>query len=784
MRKLGVAQRGAAFTAALMTSTFLAWAPDALAQTAPGATTVDEVIVTAQKREEDLQDVPVSVQALPTEKLEQLGVSDFNDYVKYLPSVSYQTFAPGFSSIYMRGIASGDNVNHSASLPSVGVYLDEQPITTIMGPLDINIYDIARVESLAGPQGTLYGASSQAGTIRIITNKPDPSGFDAALDLELNTVSDGEMGGSVEGFVNLPITDSAAARLVGWYRRDGGYIDNVFGTRTYPTSGGVVDNADRVEDNYNDAETYGGRAALRVDLNDDWTITPSIMGQVQKTEGLFGFDPAVGDLQVTHFFPESSHDRWYQASLTIEGKIGQIDVIYAGAYLHRDVDYEQDYSDYSYFYDVLAGYGAYWVDDFNVPLDDPGQYIQAKDRYRRQTHELRFSYAWTRSRLVLGAYYQDSEHDIMQRYKINDLASFLEVTGWDDTLWLTKQLRRDRDAALFGELAWDLTDQVTVTGGLRLFQADNSLKGFFGFGTGYSGSTGEAACFGPPVVDNSPCTNLDKEVEESGFTHKVNIAYRFDPDRMVYVTWSSGFRPGGINRRGSLPPYSSDFLSNYEFGWKTTWLDGSLRWNGAVYALRWDDFQFSILGSQGLTEIKNAAQATVLGLETDVVWRPTANLTLSGGLALTDAKLSENYCGFLTPSGDPETNCPAPLAPEGTALPVTPRVKANLLARYEFPFMGFDGHVQGGVVYTGEAWTDLRLVERAIIGKLPESWVFDFSAGIENERWKFEAFVDNAFDERQNLWRYAECAEAVCGFQTYIVPNRPRTIGLRVGRKF
>ena len=778
----GVGGRKLVWSAALMASTMLAGVPEALAQ--EQATVVDEVIVTAQKREESLQDVPISVQALPTEQLENLGVSDFNDYVKFLPSVSYQTFAPGFTSVYMRGVASGDNVNHSASLPSVGIYLDEQPITTIMGALDVNVYDVARVESLAGPQGTLYGASSQAGTIRIITNKPDPSGFDAAVDAELNAVSEGDIGGELEGFVNLPLSDRAAARLVGWYRQDAGYIDNIFTQRTYPTSGGVVDNAALVEEDFNEVRTVGGRAALRFDLNDDWTITPSIMAQRQEADGYFAFDPDQGDLNVGHFFPDRSDDRWWQAALTIEGKLGDFDVVYAGAYLRRDIDSESDYSDYSYFYDTLYGYGAYWYDDGGVPLDDPGQYIIGVDGYRRQTHELRFNWTGERMRLVGGLYYQNSEHHIRQQYYINDLAAVLEVSGQPDTLWLTAQIREDMDAAVFGEISYDFTDRVTGNFGLRFFRAENSLRGFFGFGTGYSGSTGEAACFGPAIVDDSPCTNLDKQVEEDGFTHRANLTYKFDEDRMVYATWSTGFRPGGINRRGTLPPYSSDFLTNYEFGWKTTWFDGRVRWNGAVYALRWEDFQFSILGSQGLTEIRNAAQAEVVGLETDVVWRPTTGLTLSGGLALTDAQLSENYCGFVNAGGEPETNCAAPLAPKGTELPVTPSVKANLIARYEFPIASFDGHVQGAVVYTGDNWTDLRLAERAIIGRQDAYTTVDFSAGVSNDLWKFEGFIDNAFDERGSLWRFAQCNESVCGFRTYVVPNRPRTIGVRVGRKF
>ena len=177
--------------------------------------TLEEVVVTAQKRVENLQDVPLSIQAIGTQKLEELHVTNFDDYVQFLPSVSFQTEGPSVEHTYMRGVASGGDGNHSGSLPSVGMYLDEQPVTTIDGNLDIHIYDVARVEALAGPQGTLYGASSEAGTIRIITNKPDPAKFAAGYDLEVNQVDHGGTGYSAEAFVNLPLTDVRGG-AAGW----------------------------------------------------------------------------------------------------------------------------------------------------------------------------------------------------------------------------------------------------------------------------------------------------------------------------------------------------------------------------------------------------------------------------------------------------------------------------------------------------------------------------------------------------------------------------------------
>lgn len=776
--------------------TLLAGMSAAYAQTTAGG--LEEIVVTAQKRTEDLQTVPLSIQAFGEAKLEELNVQKFDDYVRYMPSVSYQTFGPGFATVYMRGVASGGDGNHSGSSPSVGIYLDEQPITTIQGALDVHLYDIQRVEALAGPQGTLYGASSQAGTIRIITNKPDPSAFDAGYGLELNTVAGGSEGYLAEGFVNLPISERMAVRLVGWHRHDAGYIDNVYRERVFPSSGIAATNERFVEDDYNDADTTGARAALRLDLNDTWTVTPQVMTQKQEANGSFAYDSTVGRFQIGHGYPEVSDDRWVQAALTVEGKIANLDVLYAGSWLKRDVDIESDYSDYSYWYDTLYDYGEYWYNDAG-DLIQPSQYIQGKDRYKRYTHEVRFaSPADQRFRFVAGAFLQRQEHDIQQRYKIDDLADVLSVTAWDDTIWLTKQLRVDKDWALFGEFSYDLTEKLTATVGARYFDTDNALKGFFGFSEGYfpGANYGEAFCASEGLTapyEGAPCKVFDKSTTEDGTTPRVNLTYKFTGDKMAYVTYSEGFRPGGINRRGTLPPYKADWLENYEVGWKTTWLGNRLRFNGAVFHQVWDDFQFSILGANGLTEIKNAGAAEINGVEMDVSWAATDRLGISAGVSWLDSELTENYCGFTDENGEPVTSNPCPLgdgefvdpqAPEGTTLPVTPEWKANATVRYEFPFMGFDSYLQGVVVYAGERRTDLRDYENSIIGDMPSYTVADFSAGLGRNDWRLELFVTNAFDEDAEMYRFSQCAEAVCGEQAYVIAQRPRTIALKFSQRF
>ena len=773
MTQTRISRRGVRWSAGLLATTMLTGAAgSALAQTSSAE--LEEIVVTAQKRSENLQDVPISIQALGSDRLDSLQVNDTTDYVRFMPSVSAPTGAPGFSNFYMRGVASGENNNHSGPLPSVGVYLDEQPVTTITGPLDIHIYDVARVEVLAGPQGTLYGASSQAGTIRIITNKPETSGFKAGYDLEVNSVAHGDFGYGAEGFVNIPLHEKAAIRMVAWAEHDAGYIDNVPGSFVFPTGNIAVNNAKEVENDYNEVDIVGARAALKIDLNESWSVTPTLMGQRTQADGGFAADPSKGDLKISRYYPEGVDDKWVQAAATIEGKIANLDVLYAGAHMRRWIDSDSDYSDYSFFYDTLFGYGAYTTDDAGNFINT-SQYIQARDYFKKTSHELRVaSPTENRFKVVAGLFYQKQTHNIEQRYRIDNLASASEVPGWPDTLWLTKQLRTDRDYAAFADGTFDLTDQLSITGGIRFFKYKNSLQGFFGFGAGYSSGTGEAACFGPAIVKGGPCTNVDKTTKGDGHTYRVNATYKLTPDKMVYATLSTGFRPGGINRRGTLPPYDADFLKNHEVGWKTSWMGNRLRWNGAIFYEKWDDFQFSFLGANGLTEIRNAGKAKMKGVESDISWLVADGLTLTGAGAYTDAELNEDY--IPDPSAPPE-------ATKGTSLPVTPKFKGNLSARYEWQLGDMEAHAQGSVVYTGSAYPDLRITDRAVIGKLPNSTTFDLSFGVVRDSWRAEIFAKNLFDDDGQSDRFVQCASAVCT-RVYTIPIRPRTIGLKVGQTF
>jgi iron complex outermembrane recepter protein len=789
--KVHAALRGIPLVSA---SAFLAAAPVAFAQQTDDAA-LAEVIVTAQKREENIQSVPLSVQAIGTERLDQLHIESFDDYVKFLPSVTFQAGGagggpngPGFSRVLMRGVSSDSNQNHSGPLPTVGTYLDEQPITTIQGALDLHLYDIARVEALAGPQGTLYGASSEAGTVRIITNKPDPDGFKAGYEITANRVAHGDPGGLLQGFVNVPLSPNAAIRLVAWGEQKGGYIDNVRQIRTFPQYGISINNAHLAERNFNDVTTYGARAALRVDLNDNWTITPTVMGQKTKASGFFSANTSLGDLEVAHYSPDDSEDQWTNAALTIEGAISNFDLTYAGAFLKRDDSARTDYSDYSLAYDIsIPSYTDPIVDNSGNHIN-PTQWILAKDRYQKVSHELRLASPkdW-RLRFVAGLFYQRQQHGIEQAYAIQNLATSLWVTGWPNTWWLTEQVRVDRDQAVFGEATFDVTQRFSLTAGLRHFKYDNTLAGFRGFGIdnplGAGSGLGEAGDCVPGDFHGAPCTSFSKRTSDSGNTPKYTATFRFDDSKLVYATYSKGFRPGGINRVGDLPPYGADFLKNYEVGLKTTWAGNRFRMNAAFFWEDWQDFQFAFLGANSLTRIANAGAARVKGFESELAWAVNGSLTLSAGLTLLTPELIENYCGEIDANGVAITDCDEPLAPKGTQLPATSKVKGNFVARYTFPLAGFNAHAQAAYIFQSEQWADLRIQQRQDLGQQRAYGMADVTFGISEDKSSWELFVTNLFDSRADGYRFTQCNS--CSIvANYAAPIQPRTVGLTYSRKF
>jgi iron complex outermembrane receptor protein len=419
----------------------------------PAMAQLEEIIVTATKRSASTQDIAVAVQALGENTLNDMGVTNFDDYLVQLPGVTAGGSGPGQNTIYIRGVASTTPNLTTAGVaglaPNVALYLDEQPLAQPGRNLDVYVADMNRVEVLAGPQGTLFGASSQAGTVRLITNKPDFSGTYGNVKLGTAFTKGGEMSNSATGVINLPVTDKLAVRGVIYADRMGGYVDNVAGTLTAAESArfrpagtmranGVPvapnragfqstadlsgvnflasDNGNRTEKDYNDAFYSGFRLAGLYTINADWSLQVSHMRQQLDSDGVFFSDPELGDYEVTRFQNDEIDDEFHNTAWTLEGRLGALDVLYTGAFTDRQTDQLVDYSDYLF----VGQYLPYYICDASVtyPGDGaPSGTCQAPDllvgsttETQAQTHEFRINTPQDRRvRATVGLFYSDLE---------------------------------------------------------------------------------------------------------------------------------------------------------------------------------------------------------------------------------------------------------------------------------------------------------------------------------------------------------------------------------------
>ena len=549
--------------------------------------------------------------------------------------------------------------------------------------------------------------------------------------------------------------------------------------------------------------------------------------QTQKSKGSWGDDLSDilvgGKNNVMHFREEFSNDKWYQAGLTIEGKIGNFDLTYSGNYLNRDVDGSFDYSDYSYWYDNLYTTGSFaslFLDNAGKRVN-PAQSFTNNDHYTKQSHEFRISSPQDRRlRGMLGFFYQKQYHDFEQKFgNLAGLADAMlmnqdEPNGnqFPGVVYLNSVDRIDRDKAVFGQLAYDITDKLELTVGARFFKPEVSVNGFFGYGLGFNpgrapgsrpgdeaepgnpanggsgafspngfgwSKNGEWRCPSQTAYKDAPCQNVKKGISESGNIGRVNLSWKATDDAMLYATWSEGYRPGGINRNPFAGDFQSDFLTNWEFGWKSEWMEHRLQFNGAVFLEQWDRFQVSFQGANGITQVANGPSAEVLGTEMQLDWLPTSKLRLSASAAYYKSELKDNYSNF-----DSAGNVTGIQAPKGTALPVTPKFKGNLVARYSFNLGKFDAHLQGAYAYSGSSSSSLNVADNAITGDIAANSTIDISAGIHQHSYTLELFVKNLTDEDSPLYKTSECDTQVCGVQTYGVRPRPRTFGIRFEQSF
>lgn len=381
---------------------------------------IEEITVTATKRGEvSIMDLAGSIQAFGTEAIREQGLTDMESYTKLTPTLTYFGNSTGQGKVFIRGIA--DAPDTFIVSQSSAVYLDEQPITQ-GAAVDPRLVDIERVEVLSGPQGTLFGSSSQSGTLRIVTNKPDPTKFEAFADATVKGMEDGAGSFDISGMVNIPLADDTfAVRLVGFSATEGGFIDNVEGItgncEAYNKCaiGGPQLNTDAVEEDWNETTITGGRVSAKWFINDNWNATIGLATQSTEADAENTYDPTIGDLELIAFNADTFDDDWTQYSLTIEGNFSDnLSFTSATAYFDRDTKYTQDTTDYaSYFgsfcYYFTATYNIYCFQPAGAyySYNDPIGYLTNDQENTNFTQEFRLAYTGDKVDWVVGAFYED-----------------------------------------------------------------------------------------------------------------------------------------------------------------------------------------------------------------------------------------------------------------------------------------------------------------------------------------------------------------------------------------
>ncbi|MBC7405283.1 MAG: TonB-dependent receptor [Cytophaga sp.] len=743
--------------------------------------TIQVITVTSRKVAENLQQVPGGVAAFDEKKLVELHIKSFDDYALLFPSVSFTGETPGQSIVYMRGASDGGDGNSSGQHPGVAVYIDEQPVTAAGRNLDLNIYDVQRVEALAGPQSTLFGASSQSGTLRIITNKPSAQAFDAGVDVGVKTTRFGAMSHSTEGYVNIPLGKATAIRLVGYDVKDGGYIDNVPGTRTYnrpaPLTAVTQSNAALVGKDINTDNKSGGRIGFLTKITDDFSLSLNHINQVQKTRGVWTHDPKnpngqVHDLQTQQFFPTSANDDYNQSSLMLEANLGFADLLYTTAYSDRKVNSLYDYSDYAEAATWVPAYSceypAYGT-HATVDCTSTAMFRRVADRYKRTTHEVRLqSKAGTPLQYIVGLYAEKATHDYFQEWvqpggaKGPDFSHYAPRT---DLFYVTDQSRRDEQKALFGEVRYDLTSTLTGTVGGRYFKNSGSLKGVTGYGN-----------------ESLAHIEVDSGVSDSGSIYKVNLSYKPTPDQHYYALVSQGYRPGGSNRDtrpavvAKIPAtYKPDVIDNYELGWKLVLLNRKIQFNGAFYHMKWTDMQITkyngSISPVGLTS--NLAEAKINGLETSLTYVLSKDWSTSASMNYNKAEVAKEF------------RVGKEISPAGTVLPNAPELKFSVSSRYKFNVGDYRSYAQVVFSHVGSSYNDIFVFHGTstvdLRRQLDAYNIVNVSTGLKGENWGADLTISNLFDKRAVT---GLSGNSTAYYDTSIGVNRPRTIGVQLHRNF
>lgn len=718
------------------------------------ASTVEEIVVTAEKRQTRLQETPTSILAIGESTLEDASIFDVNDLAKVAPGLVVTDEGPGQFRISLRGI-------RSPGEPQVAIYYDEAPLAGAPGTTsdsgrnqgNIHLFDVQRIELLRGPQGTLYGASSMGGTLRIIYNKPD---FDYSSIVDLIGSTTAHAGGNyqVNAMVNVPVMDEVlAVRAVLYRQENSGWIDNPSINQT----------------KINEEETQGARILLRA-LPTSW-LSLDLAFHYYDTEAANPiWAPSYGrfispNRALLDFYDESS-----LLSVTANADLGFANLVLTGSYQDRDSLFTRDPSYLTNrFYNnaffcrrhfeasVCAtpeGMSAFsdYIDSFeSVQYVSPQTMENLTTEARLQSEHSDFA-TWT-----IGGYWSKRDAWVGSNGTLADSMGRLLP---NEPLVYTRQVRDElKQLAGFGEISIFPIEDLTVTFGTRYYDYSRSV----------AGDTQK----GFDLINFSVQPWTERVTKEDGWLYKANISYQTTPDIMVYGQAASGFRPGGANQVLGLPdsftPYYADSLTTYEAGVKTTLFDRKMVFNVAGFLTNWDDLQVS--GSSGtFAFLTNAGSARIKGLEVEAVAVPLDGLQFTGNIVLLSAELLEDQVNDLVQAE----------GKKGDRIPYIPEVSYSIAGEYHWDInSNLQGMLRGDLSYVGRSYGAISPEDASYI-QIGDYTVVSARTGISNDRWAAYLFVTNLFDELA-----ITSASAMIGSGPATVTTvQPRTVGLELKLNF
>ncbi len=697
---------------------------------------LDEIIVTATRREESLASVPLSVSVVSEDALRALGATAFADYARTVPGLSFTDGGSGGEKQTIRGIS----INPwSEASSATAVHLDEVPLTNAGGGVgppfnpDPVLIDINRIEVLRGPQGTLFGAGAMGGAIRIVTNTPNLDGASTEIETTATSTKHGEIGYGVHGIFNTPVSESAALRTVVYQRDLGGFIDNVLEGRN----------------DANNREITGVRLTGLFQTSDRASVTTRIAWQNRESDGFSTVDPNIGDLQHSRS-GELIADEWLNLNVVVDMDYDWGRFRSSTSYLDRDVDVV---ADISLFMNTVLGLPL----TLNVVNDEAvGEFVQEF----RLVSDGDGRFGW-----LAGVFYQDQEQDTSQDFPapgFDDLTGDLaSMFGPPDNLAINRATSSLNQIAVYGEVSYELTPRVELTAGGRWYDIDRDYS---------ANNQGFLVPMG--------AFSESQSAGDTGTIPRVSLNFAMSDDWSVYASVAEGFRPGGINPGGMLatPPcvveldalgfdsapvsYESDSLVSYEVGTRYRSPEGRLRMSAAAFSIDWSDIQTLKFLRCGAGFIENAGAAESKGLEVELEAAPLDSLELVFAASLNNAELSEDVPNLNGMRGD--------------RVPGAPRITARGGARIVFPaFGGRDGFAQADLQYVGTTYMEFDGTP-----EVPSYTIANLRFGVDAESWSAVLFIDNAANEDGALF----INDNPVG--KWLTPIRPRTVGVSLNWRF